>query len=581
MRNKKRRGRIIAALLSATLTVSLLAGCGGSKTAATTIRLLKYLGEVTMTEDGKTTALMENMSLHNGNAITTGVESEVDLSLDDTKFVGLNPESEAQFYQDGKKLDIKFLTGGLYFYTTEKLKDDEEMTFDTGDMLVGIRGTSGAFEKNRKTRETTLYATSGNIDVSLKDEKGNVIESGTLTPGQKVTARRGDSEQSSDDDYLDFGEYQPEDLPANYLKKMNEKEDLMGEVVQKGGFDETMMTTLAATAASGGNSADLAAAAEGVRQAQVEGMENPDASGAGTDGAGLLTADAADGQNTEDNAPPADTPQTDDQANRTPQPEPPVTAEPVADQPEQTANADDANKDDNKQKDDKDSKDDKKDKKDKDDSSKKDKTKKEKEESDSTNNTSTTDPVTQAMLAAMMSGGSSSSSSTPAPTPEPTPEPQQEQESSDSGSSGSQQPQENVEERSFLSETTYVSCSLPAENGGTILIYGGVLALSFSGSTESSFIFSALNGAVTVKTATTSASMGGQDILEYEVQTATVRIGFTEDGSASYVKTNGSDIPFEANPDGGGIYADLGSDGQEHSWRLNCSNDQYSLSPVN
>ena len=217
MRNKKRRGRITAALLSATLTVTLLAGCGGSKTAATTMRLIKFLGDVTMTEDGKSAALMENMSLHSGNMLSTGADSEVDLSLDDTKFVGLDPNSEAEFYQEGKKLDIRFNAGGLYFYTTEALTEDEEMNFETSTMVVGIRGTSGHFDADPATGETTLYMTSGEVEVQRVDEKGEVIGTAQVTAGQKVTVSEASEASvgaSTTGNGLVMEDYEPEELPA-------------------------------------------------------------------------------------------------------------------------------------------------------------------------------------------------------------------------------------------------------------------------------------------------------------------------------------------------------------------------------
>ena len=401
---RKRRGRILSVVLSATLLVSLLVGCDGSKTAATTMRLIRFLGDVTLMDDGAAASLMENMSLHSGNVIKTGSESEADLALDDTKFVGLDPGSEAQFYQEGKKLDIKFNAGGLYFYTTEKLRDDEEMNVETSTMVVGIRGTSGHFDVDPKTGETRLYLTSGEVDVNRIDENGEVIGTAHLSPGEMVSITGFDTPSEGEQvsgNGLSVNGYEPEDLPISYLKKMDEDSALMSEVVNKGGFDETMMTTLATTAAAGGSAAEVRAAAEKVRTA--EDAASAESVAMADDLAETerdsLTAHA----DTEAAGGAGDTTPTPTRtATTNPTPAPAATEQPAA---EQTADEDTSS--DNRKKDDSDDSD----------SRSKKKTESSDEEDDddadsssNTSNTGTTDAaLLQAYLAAISSGSSSSS----------------------------------------------------------------------------------------------------------------------------------------------------------------------------
>ena len=78
---------------------------------ATTMQISKYVGGVTLTEGGVSTALRENMHLHNDNALKTEANGSVDILLDDTKMAGLDINSLASFTQAGKKLTAHIAEG--------------------------------------------------------------------------------------------------------------------------------------------------------------------------------------------------------------------------------------------------------------------------------------------------------------------------------------------------------------------------------------------------------------------------------------------------------------------------------------
>ena len=130
-----------AVVIVASVLIWLLGG--DSPIRATTMKLLRMEGEITLEENGKTKAVKENLRLKSGNALSTGAESLVSVGLDETKIVTLSEKSRAEFTQKGKDLDLYLSKGELFFEVTEKLEADASFEIATDDMVVGIRGTSG------------------------------------------------------------------------------------------------------------------------------------------------------------------------------------------------------------------------------------------------------------------------------------------------------------------------------------------------------------------------------------------------------------------------------------------------------
>ena len=114
---------VIACVLAAVVVVGaviVLLLNKGDKLAATTMRIMRIEGDVTLEEDGKKASLREDMMLHNGNALYTQLKSYADLNLDESKVVGISEDSEADFTQEGKHLHVNLNKGSLFFYTTKK-----------------------------------------------------------------------------------------------------------------------------------------------------------------------------------------------------------------------------------------------------------------------------------------------------------------------------------------------------------------------------------------------------------------------------------------------------------------------------
>ncbi|MBQ2317235.1 MAG: FecR domain-containing protein, partial [Lachnospiraceae bacterium] len=134
---------LVGALAIVTVIIAVLIA-NSHKLTAIVMRLIRQEGEVTLLDaSGQDAVIMDNMKLYSGNALETGADGLVDLSLDDTKYLTIENQSNVVFEKSGKALELKLTSGRLFFNVTEKLADDETMDISTSTMVVGIRGTSG------------------------------------------------------------------------------------------------------------------------------------------------------------------------------------------------------------------------------------------------------------------------------------------------------------------------------------------------------------------------------------------------------------------------------------------------------
>ncbi len=113
-----------------------------SQIRATTMRILRMEGEVTLEDSRKAKSITNNLRLNSGNSLSTAVKSLVSIGLDDVKIVTLDERSRAIFNQAGKQLDLELTDGSLFFEVQKPLEADETMDIRTSTMVVGIRGTS-------------------------------------------------------------------------------------------------------------------------------------------------------------------------------------------------------------------------------------------------------------------------------------------------------------------------------------------------------------------------------------------------------------------------------------------------------
>jgi hypothetical protein len=174
---------------------------------------------------------MDNMKLYSGNALQTGSNGLVDLSLDDTKYLTIEKQSQVVFEKSGKALELKLNSGRLFFNVTEKLADDETMDISTSTMVVGIRGTSGWVD----AENSDLYIGDGTVHVTgINPETGDTIEA-DFTAGQKVHVYL----ISKDGKTVAFEleNYTIEDVPREMLRNIVQYPTLFKRFVDATGFE--------------------------------------------------------------------------------------------------------------------------------------------------------------------------------------------------------------------------------------------------------------------------------------------------------------------------------------------------------
>ena len=163
---KRKKVLISLAALALILVIAVIAVhfLGKGRISATTMRLLRIEGEVSLESGGKTKKIVDNLRLARGDIVSTKSNSLASIALDDSKAVTLQEQSSAEFKQKGKKLELNLTAGSLFFEVSKKLKDDESFEIRTSSMMVGIRGTSG-YVYVQKDGKDGILLTDGEVEV--------------------------------------------------------------------------------------------------------------------------------------------------------------------------------------------------------------------------------------------------------------------------------------------------------------------------------------------------------------------------------------------------------------------------------
>ena len=219
----------VLAILAVILVVILM---NKNKLTAMVMRLIRQEGEVALLDaSGQDVVIMDNMKLYSGNALQTGSDGLVDLSLDDTKYLTIENQSQVVFEKSGKALELKLNSGRLFFNVTEKLADDETMDISTSTMVVGIRGTSGWVD----AENSDLYIGDGTVRVKgINPKTGETIEA-EFTAGQKVHVYLLDEDGKTV--AFELENYTIEDVPREMLRNIVQYPELFERFVDATGFE--------------------------------------------------------------------------------------------------------------------------------------------------------------------------------------------------------------------------------------------------------------------------------------------------------------------------------------------------------
>lgn len=234
--NKKKK-RIVMIIVAALLLVAaiIIFFIWRSKITATTMRILRLEGEVTLEDNGSPKQVKENLRLKSGNALTTAGESLVSIGLDDTKIVTLNEKSRAEFNQSGRKLDLELTAGSLFFEVSAPLTDEETFDIRTSTMVVGIRGTSGLVSVEGS--HESLIISDGTVHVVGTNPLTKEVKEIDVHAGQRITVYLyNDRDVDSIEFFLE--DVTEHDLPEFMLRYLRENLKLLDKVVKETGWDK-------------------------------------------------------------------------------------------------------------------------------------------------------------------------------------------------------------------------------------------------------------------------------------------------------------------------------------------------------
>ncbi len=202
---------------------------------ATTMRLLRYEGTVTMEDNGASQAVKENLRLKSGNSLDTAVASLVSIGLDDAKIVTMDELSRSEFNQKGKYLNLNLTKGSIFFEVDKPLAEDETFEIETSTMIVGIRGTSGWVSVSGE--HESLIITDGHVRVIGTNPVTGESKEIEVKAGQRVTVYLY-NDREVDSIMFELEDITERDLPAFVIRMLRENPDLLDKVVRETGWDK-------------------------------------------------------------------------------------------------------------------------------------------------------------------------------------------------------------------------------------------------------------------------------------------------------------------------------------------------------
>ena len=179
--------RLLAMILTLALLFSVTAPALAAKATATTLRLEKVEGTVeTKNASGKSVTSKAGARLYSGYQVATQKASYAYISLDNAKAIKLDASSSSEVRQAGKNLEVKVVSGKMFFNVSEPLKANEQLTIRTSTMVTGVRGTSGWIEVlDRYTTRISLLE--GVLTITSTDPLTGAQRTITIVGGQTAT----------------------------------------------------------------------------------------------------------------------------------------------------------------------------------------------------------------------------------------------------------------------------------------------------------------------------------------------------------------------------------------------------------
>ncbi len=235
--DSKKKKRIILIVAAALLLIVgiILFFYFRNQITATTMRLLRIEGDVSLEESGKTKSVKVDLRLHNDDALSTATKSLVSIGLDDTKIVTLDELSRAEFNQKGRKLNLHLTAGSLFFDVKKPLEEDETFDIHTSTMVVGIRGTSGWVSV--KGEHETLIVTDGVVHVIGTNPVTGETKEIDVYAGQRISTYLY-NDREIDSIMFELENITERQLPEFVLERLREDEELLERVCRQTNWDK-------------------------------------------------------------------------------------------------------------------------------------------------------------------------------------------------------------------------------------------------------------------------------------------------------------------------------------------------------
>lgn len=196
------------------LVWSLMLPAAAETAAAATLRLEKAEGTVAVsTAAGRTVSTTDGMRLYSGYALETETASYAYVSLDSTKAVKLDASSRGEVSKSGKKLELKSVSGKLFFNVTAPVKEDESLNIRTSTMVTGVRGTAGWVEVVDRS-VSRVHLLEGTLTVTAAEPSTGELRRTVITGGQTATAAVDGASRPGQQTSLTVAELREEDVPA-------------------------------------------------------------------------------------------------------------------------------------------------------------------------------------------------------------------------------------------------------------------------------------------------------------------------------------------------------------------------------
>ncbi len=181
---KKLQAKLIFVLLFMLMLgqCSITAQAANDATASV-MRLEKTTGEVKLTNaSGKASQIIEKMRLNTGDDIVSAAKSYAYISLDDSKAVKLDEQSEAVVNKDNNKYEVVLERGNLLFNVDKPLEGTESLTIKSATMTMGVRGTCAQVLR-KSDNVTSICLLDGTLSCTLTDNATGNTQSIVLQPG--------------------------------------------------------------------------------------------------------------------------------------------------------------------------------------------------------------------------------------------------------------------------------------------------------------------------------------------------------------------------------------------------------------